>query len=467
MLSITFKLYFDIMMESKNDLQILTRNRSVLKNLAQFSHRRLRKSEKICSISPQSKPHHPQAANHSRPKSQINLTRKINISSYRINKNKNSHLTDTQELTMLLEKNTLNQNVESLNIDKQQLHNEILAKITHIKNIKTLLDYNFETVQQSGISTLLNTLLLDLNKGCPLCIKNQEKKEQIKTIDLTEFNRNAKCIKCHNVFLIKYNVEEFICEECNKGNILQKFNGTIAQINLINNIQKTAIKIPSQEFLNLFTDRSINVTPNRAKIRKPEYETENITQFNIILPSKQLKTYDDQPIQSTEYIEIISQIKEKGKLLSRDLLTIIQEQDCFTFNKINEIENTIGEYAKRLRIILRELNEFIPEFSQALEIIFKGYAIGIDSLIGSFHFEIKKNQEEYIKLQEKLCDQEILKNEIRKFKVDISQMNKKHTEESDYLKALIDRYKFTVNLYRKELDAKEDHSLNLSLNRKT
>ena len=60
------------------------------------------------------------------------------------------------------------------------------------------------------------------------------------------------------------------------------------------------------------------------------------------------------------------------------------------------------------------------------------------------------------KIQTQLCDQELLKTEIRKLKAELIQNNKKSLEETEYLKALIDKYKFTMKLYKKELDYKED-----------
>ena len=174
------------------------------------------------------------------------------------------------------------------------------------------------------------------------------------------------------------------------------------------------------------------------------------------MPSKSLYEPEVSLAITTDYIQSVSTIKEKGKMVYRDLLTLIQEQKQFDIKNIKNIENTLGEYNKRLRILIREMSEFIPEYSFSLETISKAYILGIDSLITSYSANLQSILNEKNKIQTQLCDQELLKTEIRKLKAELIQNNKKSLEETEYLKALIDKYKFTMKLYKKELDYKED-----------
>ena len=102
------------------------------------------------------------------------------------------------------------------------------------------------------------------------------------------------------------------------------------------------------------------------------------------MPSKSLYEPEVSLAITTDYIQSVSTIKEKGKMVYRDLLTLIQEQKQFDIKNIKNIENTLGEYNKRLRILIREMSEFIPEYSFSLETISKAYILGIDSLITSY-----------------------------------------------------------------------------------
>ena len=440
--------------ENKVDISNTLKASTTAKQVSNYSHRRLVR-ENNSSISPQMKPHHPASISESRPKSQLNLLRATHLPSHQCLRLKKSRLiSGSKNASGLISRPTLNQNSESLTIERKQLHEAILYKIDNLKATKTLLDYNYETAEDNSEYNMLSSLLLLLKNGCRYC-GSYCKSDKSKTIDLTAFNTKAMCIKCNNLFLVESAFEGFICEECNTGNTLQKYNGDLVQINLCGG-QILAKKNPSQELFNLFTDRSQNLSPNKIRIKRvEESQNDRISLLNIVLPSRNLPLYSSECKPYAEYIKKISQIREKGKLISRDTLTLIQEQKEFDVKDREGIERTIGEYAKRLRIVLKEINEFVPEYSQALEIIFKANVSGIDSLVTSCNNRINDIQEEYVNLQGKLCDQEILKTEIRRIKVEFSQKNKKYNEEVEYLKALVDRYKFTVELYRKELDNKE------------
>ena len=440
--------------ENKADISTTLKTSPVANQLFNYSHHRLVRVNNS-SVSPQVKPQHPKSISHSRPKSQLNLFRASCLPSHQCLRLKNSrNSSESNNPSKILNRPILNQNNESLNLEKRQLHESILDKISNIKATKTLLDYNFETAEENGGYNILSNLLGLLKNGCKHC-GNYCKSENSKTIDLSAFTNKAVCAKCNNSFLVESGFEGFICEECNMGNILQKYSGDLVQINLCGGLM-LAKKNPSQELFHSFPDRLQSLSPNKIRLKRlEESQSERISLLNIVLPSRNLPVCSGEEKTYDEYIENISQIKEKGKLISRDVLTLIQEQKDFDVKDTEKIEQTIREYAKRLRIVLKEVNEFVPEYSQALEIIFKANVIGIDSLITSCNNRINEIQEEFVILQGKLCDQEILKTEIRRLRVEMSQKSKKYHEEVDYMKALVDRYKFTVELYRKELDNKE------------
>jgi hypothetical protein len=441
------------MIESKREQFSLIPTPSIMKKISHFSYRRLTRRDKLCSsISPPSKVFPNPKIHHSRPKSTLNLLNNIQFSLNREKKTQNKP-SEIQQISKLIEKNTLNQNSESLNIELKQLHESILSKISNLPHMKTLLDYNFDITQQITADNLLNNLLLQLKKGCSGC-GFYCKTNKSKFIDLTEFNNKAYCSVCKNSFLVRIIMEGFVCEQCSKGNVLQKTPGNYLQISLCNN-QIPSIKTPSQEFLNFYTDRFANMTPNRAKPKKPENpDQSSLSDITILLPNKE-NYYVGQSQPAPEFIKKISDIKEKGKLVSRDLITLMQEQKNFNLQSINTVQDVLGEYAKRLRTLLKEISQFIPEHCQALETIFKAQVLGIDSLITTFNSKIQNLNTENSQLRQKLADQETLKTQLKKSHLETSQTNKKNEEEIKNLKALIDRYKFTVELYKKELDHKE------------
>ena len=253
-------------MDSKQDHMILIRNSSILKSLSRLNQRKLKRKEKQSnSISPD-KPNHSSNFYNSRPKSSLNLLKNIQTTSKV--QSKSSHIQEMKNLSTLLEKNSLNQNSESLNIDRKVLHDSVLSKITNLADIKVLLDYNFDVAQNNPDSNLLNKMLLQISKGCSICGYYCKQKNS-KVVDLTDFNSKVFCLKCQNLFIVKQSVNNFVCEECSKGNILNKTNAKYVQIKICDN-QGTLQTNPTQEFINLCSDRPINLTPHKFRGKKPE-----------------------------------------------------------------------------------------------------------------------------------------------------------------------------------------------------
>lgn len=425
-------------MEPSSEIHTLVRKGLFMKNLTHFSHRKLVRNEKLnASISPQAKPRHPDSVLNSRPKSQI-------IKTARMPSHNLIQLKKLEIQSDVFEKTTWTQKSFSLSTEKEKLHEAFMGKIQKFKLIKQLLDYNFETVQEENQDNLLNSLLVRL-KNRPSQLEDSKTEGKSRILDLTGHVHKVICTKCMNCFLVSSKNDRFVCEECSKGTVMSKVNGLVLQINNLN-VKK---KQRSQDFSGLFTDRS----PNKIRIRRPENVSESAL-LNVILPC-----YVDSEVvkpKHQSFIEEITEFKEKAKLITRDIMTLMQEQQDFNIDDLGHIEKTIGEYAKRLRIVLKETSEFVPDYAQAFEAIFKANVVGIDSLVTDFHQKLEDFKKETSALQGKIHEQDVLKTEIWVLKAQIAQNQKRSTEDIQYFKKIADRYKGTIELYRKELDSVEE-----------
>jgi hypothetical protein len=238
-------------------------------------------------------------------------------------------------------------------------------------------------------------------------------------------------------------LDGFSCEECKKGNVLEKFNACLAQVIVKDCKNLEPCKNNSNDFLTLFTERAVNVSPFKSKGRVKEDVL-----FNILLPDFEVgfEQVDN------EVVFKINQILQKAKFVQKDCENFVLEMKKTEVSKVLEIQKNIEEFSKRLRIILKEMNEFVPEYSAAVERVFKGFVRVVDELIDSHCERLREIEEEKMEIKKKLVEQKGLKSEIKNLKYENVIMERDFREEIEILKKNIDGYKYTIGLYRKELD---------------
>lgn len=302
---------------------------------------------------------------------------------------------------------------------------------------RTLLDYNFEIVSNPPSEPLLVSLV-----NIAQIIEPSIAYENSKIIDLTRFNSKSVCEKCRNTFLVKINLEKFVCEECKKGNLLEKKNACWLQVLVKDN---PATRKNSNDFMALFSDRNLNVSPGKGKVG-----TRDGMLLNILMPnSLDVKGGEGN---KGDVLDKVEKIMQKAKFVQKDCITVLEEMKKIDVDRVDEIQRSIEEYAKRARIILNELNEFIPEYSGAVETIFKGFVKIIDGIVGSHLDKVKELLQEKQELRGKIVDQKVLRNEIKRLKMENLINVQRYSEENENLRKNIESYKYTITLYKKELD---------------
>ena len=302
---------------------------------------------------------------------------------------------------------------------------------------RTLLDYNFEIVSNPPTEPLLVSLV-----GLAQIIEPSIAYENSKIIDLTRFNSKSVCEKCRNTFLVKINLDKFVCEECKKGNLLEKNNSCWVQV-LVKDSPPT--RKNSNDFMALFSDRNLNVSPGKGKAVNRDGML-----FNILMPhTLEIKGREGN---KGEVLDKVEKIMQKAKFVQKDCITVLEEMKRSDIDRVDEIQKNIEEYAKRARIMLNELNEFIPEYSGAVETIFKGFVKIIDGMVASHLDKVKEIHMEKQELKGKIVEQKILRNEIKRLKLENLINVQRYTEENENLKNNIESYKYTITLYKKELD---------------
>ncbi|CAG9335570.1 unnamed protein product [Blepharisma stoltei] len=338
-----------------------------------------------------------------------------------------------------------------------------------------------------------------------------KKTSENQVIDFSFLGFIEKCEKCGNSYYLNTKNELFICKDCETGKEPNRIEGVCLMIQC----DSKNISIPkppsthrkNTEDLGLLTERSMPSRPSTArKVRqkfslkdlKEDIETSNTlaisgygkkwnlklgSPIKIILPNlmlyesdsfhdritisnknDELTAYSPEKTENIveptpeELLQVCKKMKEKAKYFNRDILSLLENQCNEKINNeelSKKVEYWIGEYSRHLRIIIRGIAEFIPEYSTALEKCLKGIFLLCEWVVGANNEKIKEIKLELDQERVNKAENIEAQHEIKMIKSDMIAKEKKYLEKIDSLKLVKRKYENIISLYEKELEKHE------------